>query len=53
MNRFQPVFDTQQAYFTTDATKSYAWRRDQLHCRGPFTARPVSRSVAVTKLLSG
>jgi aldehyde dehydrogenase (NAD+) len=31
MNRFQPVFDKQKAYFNTDATKSYAWRMDQLH----------------------
>ena len=31
MNRFQPVFDKQKAYFNTDATKSYAWRMDQLN----------------------
>jgi hypothetical protein len=31
MNRFQPVFDKQKAYFNTDATKSYEWRMDQLN----------------------
>src|SRR5580692_12081364 len=30
MNPFQGVFDKQQAYFATDATKTYEWRIDQL-----------------------
>jgi aldehyde dehydrogenase (NAD+) len=29
-NPFQGVFDKQQAYFATDATKTYEWRIDQL-----------------------
>jgi aldehyde dehydrogenase (NAD+) len=29
-NPFQGVFDKQQAYFATDATKTYQWRIDQL-----------------------
>ncbi|WP_028008047.1 aldehyde dehydrogenase family protein [Solimonas flava] len=29
-NRYQPVFDRQQARFRTDATKSLEWRLDQL-----------------------
>src|SRR5580704_6347922 len=30
MSPFQGVFDKQQAYFATDATKTYEWRIDQL-----------------------
>ncbi len=29
MNRFQPIFDKQKDYFSTDATKSYEWRIDR------------------------
>lgn len=29
-NRFQPLLDTQRENFLSDATKSYAWRMDQL-----------------------
>src|SRR5712675_2064461 len=30
MNQFQEIFDKQEAYFDSDATKSYEWRIDQL-----------------------
>src|ERR1700729_1587287 len=30
MNQFQEIFDKQEAYFHSDATKSYEWRIDQL-----------------------
>jgi hypothetical protein len=30
MNALQNIFDKQQAYFASDATKSYEWRIDQL-----------------------
>jgi aldehyde dehydrogenase (NAD+) len=31
MNQFMQIFDNQKAYFSTDVTKSYEWRIDQLN----------------------